>query len=279
MSEQPTAKLIGSILDERWMKTHLPIGNCEAHGDYHGLSCPKCEIQHSVTNAQVEAERARREAALKALVYRSGIPPRFMTKTFDSFQTDTEQQARVLRICRAYADRFDDRLAAGGGLVMCGLPGTGKTHLACAIGSALMQRGRSVLFINVISAVDRVMETFRREKAETKRQAIARFFEADLLILDEVGLQFGNDSEKVILFEIINGRYDRVLPTILISNLQENELGAYIGDRLIDRMREGGGVVLAFDWPSKRKEIKTASKDMPAWVQAATKNPGQAGAG
>ena len=42
-------------------------------------------------------------------------------------------------------------------------------------------------------------------------------------------------------------------PTILISNLTEEELGKYIGDRIIDRMKEGQGAVIKFDWESYRK--------------------------
>ena len=118
----------------------------------------------------------------------------------------------------------------------------------------------------MLDAVRSVKETWRPGSEHSERKAIGRFYEPDLLILDEVGVQFGSEAEKIILYDIINGRYERVLPTILISNLPEAELGAYLGDRVLDRMSEGGGVTLAFDWPSKRATIKTASRDMPAWV-------------
>jgi len=42
-------------------------------------------------------------------------------------------------------------------------------------------------------------------------------------------------------------------PTILISNLSEQELGIYIGERVLDRMMEGQGAIIAFDWESYRK--------------------------
>ena len=47
---------------------------------------------------------------------------------------------------------------------------------------------------------------------------VAGFIRPDLLILDEVGVQFGSETEKMILFEIINGRYEQLKPTIVISN-------------------------------------------------------------
>ncbi|NHX33749.1 ATP-binding protein, partial [Escherichia coli] len=80
----------------------------------------------------------------------------------------------------------------------------------------------------------------------------------DLLIIDEVGVQFGSEAEKLILFEIINTRYERMKPTILISNQTREELGAFIGERVIDRMSDGGGCTLAFTWDSYRSRKHAA---------------------
>ncbi len=64
-------------------------------------------------------------------------------------------------------------------------------------------------------------------------------------------MQFGSEAEKLILFEIINTRYEKMKPTILISNLPLEELSAFIGERVIDRMSDGG-CTLAFTWDSYR---------------------------
>ena len=82
---------------------------------------------------------------------------------------------------------------------------------------------------------------------------VAGFIRPDLLILDEVGVQFGSETEKMILFEIINGRYEQLKPTIVISNLAD-ALTDYLGERVVDRLREGGGRMLIFDWPSYRRQ-------------------------
>lgn len=240
--------------------------NCDAHGAYesrHMLGriwsqCPKCADERQRADeakAQADAE-IRRENAISMIMRRSGIPKRFARHTLDGFTAADEKQERVLKICRAYANRFSDRLANGGGLVMCGRPGTGKTHLACAIANHIAGEGRRSVFASVMEAVRRVKETWSRDREETETEAIASFLKPDLLILDEVGVQFGSEAEKIILFEIINGRYNEMRPTILISNLPLAELGTYLGERVIDRMKEGGGAVLAFDWESKRESIK-----------------------
>jgi DNA replication protein DnaC len=74
----------------------------------------------------------------------------------------------------------------------------------------------------------------------------------DALIIDEVGVQFGSDTEKMIVFDIIDGRYSNMLPTILISNLALPDVKELIGERAIDRLREDGGVVVAMKWDSNR---------------------------
>src|SRR5690606_23131134 len=100
-----------------------------------------------------------------------------------------------------------------------------------------------------------VKDTYRRDSTQTEAEAIASFVTPDLLILDEVGVQFGSDTEKLILFEIINGRYESMKPTIVISNLAIGELEAYLGERAFDRLREGGGKAVVFDWPSYRRQV------------------------
>lgn len=245
---------------------------CDKHGSYVAKQlfnrifsgCPVCDeeaVKAKVLEAQERAEM-HRESVIRAIVSRSGIPPRFKGHSFDNFRPADEKQARVLKVCKAYADRFSDRMANGGGLAMCGAPGTGKTHLACAIANQIAQKGRTSLFISVMAAIRRVKETYRKNSDETEQDAINRFLRPDLLILDEVGVQFGSDTEKMILFEIINGRYENMMPTIIISNLTAQELGAFIGERVMDRMTEGGGVVLAFDWDSKRADVKPQPRDV-----------------
>lgn len=265
-------KSAGSSLLDKMQKVS---GQCETHGPFEALmllgrrpTCPACVKEQQDKEAIVrvrEMEQARRLATVQAAVYRSGVPDRFRSKTFDDYVAECDDSRRALRICQRYAERFDERYEAGGGLVMCGLPGTGKTHLATSICNHITAQGRTALFAGVISVVRRIKETYSG-RGETEREAIQHFVAPDLLVLDEVGVQFGSHAETIYLTEIINERYERVRPTILISNLPEADLSEFVGPRIMDRMHEGGGVFLAFNWKSKRPAIKTASRDMPAWA-------------
>jgi DNA replication protein DnaC len=235
------------------------IENCPRHGDYEPeiagkgkfqikRGCPKC-IEEAARTAE-DSERYERVEKLKR---ECCIPKRFLDSSFESYRldTDTKAQALALKICKAYAARFDDRLKAGGGLVLCGTPGTGKTHLACAIANAVMSKGLSVVYTTAFRMMDEIKGGFNAPRGGPDPKQ--KFESPRLLILDEIGVQFGTDAEKILAYQVINTRYENVLPTIAISNKSEKELSSYIDERTIDRLREGGGAVINFTWASNRK--------------------------
>ena len=153
----------------------------------------------------------------------------------------------------AYADNFDTVLKTGRSAVFAGLPGTGKTHLAAGIALRLMHRDkRRVLFSTVMRAIRSVKDTWHKGSELTETQAIAALVAPDLLILDEVGVQFGSDTEKLILFDVLNERYEERKPCLLLSNLPVDEVKAFLGERIFDRLREDGGEAVAFTWASAR---------------------------
>lgn len=246
--------------------------NCQKHGDYQGREqffpvlnktmkseCPACKEARETEEHESERRKANfeRDTKIRHLMHGNGIPKRFENKSFEGYVAGADRsQQRALKICQAYADKFEERLAAGGGLVLCGAPGTGKTHLACAIANQVIKNyAYAAVFMSVLQAVRGVKETYAKGSEITEAQAYRRLCEPELLILDEVGVQFGSDAEKLILFEIVNMRYQDMKPTILISNLRLEELKSFIGERVVDRMQEGGGAVVSFEWGSYRSAI------------------------
>jgi DNA replication protein DnaC len=237
--------------------------SCATHGVFEAKCyfgsvwsrCPTCAAQQAELERQAEREAAQqaRLAAWQKRIGQSGIPERFQDRRLDDFLAATEGQLRALKFAKAYADNFERVLATGRSALFIGKPGTGKTHLAAGIAVQIMQRqSRTVLFSTVMRAIRRIKDTWARGAAESETQAIATLVAPDLLILDEVGVQFGSEFERNILFDVLNERYEKRRPTILISNLPVGEVGAYLGERIVDRIREDGGARIIFDWQSHR---------------------------
>lgn len=239
------------------------VGNCEKHGRYQTMfiggkwsGCVQCGFE--ADRAKEAAEREAWRGELKAREWqakwgRAAIPERFKSRKLDNYQPTCMEGATALKTAQEYACNFDEALANGRCLIFSGDVGTGKTHLAVGIAQSVMEAGRQAVFSSVLAAVRSVKDTYSKGSEKTEAQAIRDLVEPDLLILDEVGVQFGSDAEKIILFQIINGRYEACKPTIVISNLAAPDLEAYLATRSFDRLREGGGKLVAFTWKSFRK--------------------------
>lgn len=262
--------------------------HCEIHGDYEaqqltelGISslCPECQEEQDKKRQAEEREQQERAKARRVQVLRqnSGVPKRFSGLTLDAFNPPTDKSSKILAACKRYAENFEDRLAMGGGLVLCGQPGTGKTHIACAIADhVIAEHCRTAVFTSIMDMAREVKATYSRDSKRTEAEVIKDYLTPDLLVIDEVGAQRGTETELLLAQEIIDKRYQQVRSTIVISNLPEDELGRYIGERAIDRMYEGGGAVFAFDWDSYRRKGEHRRYQQP---EAKTQDPKEFPAG
>lgn len=100
----------------------------------------------------------------------------------------------------------DGWLDQGANLILFGPPGGGKSHLAAAIGLALVENGWRALFTRTSDLVQR-MQVARREL--TLESAIAKLNKYHLLILDDFAYVSRDQAETSVLFELISARYER----------------------------------------------------------------------
>lgn len=224
------------------------------------IGCPEC----------------RREAQLRRLMDRAAIPPRFLHCNFDTFRVESHEQQAAFAVCRQYAADFRQMHTQGTCLVLRGNIGTGKNHLACAIARQVSEQGYSCLMLTVAEIIQRIRATWDRQTEETQAEITSRFGDIDLLILDEVGRQYGSESEKIILFQVIDARYRAMRPTIVLSNLAPQEIADYLGAAAYDRLRENGGKLVHFDWASYRWRCVAGSRS-PETPAVAPHNASQGG--
>lgn len=236
---------------------------CDVHGAFESRHimgriwsrCPRCEDERRrVEEAQAEDDaRKAREARQRKLLGRAAIPERFVGKDFANFHADTEAKRAALTILRDYAENFDRNAQAGQGLILSGKPGTGKSHLAGAVLQS--QLSRDVLYATCLDIIRMIRETWRKDSDRSERQVLSYLGGLDLLVIDEMGVQYGTDGEQTVLFDVLDRRYRDVKPTILLTNQDAAGLKAYLGERTFDRIRETCRLV-AFDWESYRPQAR-----------------------
>ncbi|MNF71161.1 DNA replication protein DnaC [compost metagenome] len=236
-------------------------------GGFLPLGCPGCHFRAlHCEPADSERYQAAKEVgyrrALNQLLVGSGITPRFRDSTLDTFVTDSDDPelakalSKARAKCQAYAERFPEHYKAGRAALLVGNIGTGKTHLASAIVQHVIREHGARAAITSAAEIIRVAKGVMRKGAQyTDRDVIEELADFDLLVIDEVGAQTGTEFERGLLHEVIDRRYQMVRPTVLVSNLTIEQLAAFIGERALDRLRQGGGVQVGFTWGSVRREV------------------------
>ena len=100
----------------------------------------------------------------------------------------------------------DTWLGKGANLLLFGPPGSGKSHVAAALGRALIENGYRVLFMRTTDIVQRLQA---ERQALQLAAAIAKLDRFDLLILDDLSYVSKDQAETSVLFELIAARYER----------------------------------------------------------------------
>jgi len=265
VASKPCPEGVGSMLDRygagklpdllqlsRTAQTSGPVSRCDIHHcelDESG-ECEVCKEQRAETELKKSKQQADR---VEKLLGGIRLGNRYQGMDFIHYKPTCPEAEQVWRKCRGYATTFRDRLAAGDNLLMLGNYGTGKNMLAACICNEVAMQGFTAVHTTVLKMLRRIKTTWRKDSKELEQDVIDSFALPDLLVVDEIGVQFGSEAEKILTFEALNGRYEERKPTIIISNLTAiGQLEAYLGERVLDRMREGATGVLNFTWDSYR---------------------------
>jgi len=149
----------------------------------------------------------------------SRIPPKFAKAELATYKPDTDSQRDALRLAKKFVESFPGEQK---GLVFFGPPGVGKTHLAVGLLKAVIRdKGARGYFFQTTELLRLVRETYNRGVDETEMEILRPVLEADVLVLDDLGVEKTSEWVQETLGLVINTRYNARRATIVTSNLRD----------------------------------------------------------
>jgi DNA replication protein DnaC len=220
----------------------------------------------------------RVERRVTRMLGRANIPRRYEHCRLENYDTDLpyshRSQGMALLMARKFIEGYP--LETGGrGLLLTGSIGVGKTHLAVGILQALVaERGATGLFFDYRDLLKQVQNSYNRQVSATELEILAPVFEAEVLVLDELGASKPTDWVWDTVAHILNTRSNDRRTTIITTNyanagplgtesgprgvMREETLGDRIGERMRSRLQEMC-VVVEMQGEDFRQKVKRAS--------------------
>jgi DNA replication protein DnaC len=222
--------------------------------------CPKCDgmgmrvVRQADGHSAAEPCDCRQELRVIALLQRARIPRRYEHCSFDSYEATFPGADSSLAAAHLMARRFVDGYPAtteGHGLLLTGSIGVGKTHLAVGIlQSLIVEKGVRGLFCDYRELLKEIQHSYNPQVLTTELEILRPVFEAEVLILDELGASKPTEWVWDTVAHILNTRYNDKRTTIITTNYADQPPGSnsisgpqramreeILGDRIGERMR------------------------------------------
>jgi len=219
-------------------------------------SCPQARVEHERKEAESAAKMAAKEQAEKdeqmrkkvqRVIGNSGMREHFLQCTFESYESDTNERKKIYNLALNYARNFESKLPKRGeplpgrnGFLISGTKGTGKTHIAAAIANYLLNQGTSVICMTERNLFGKIQDTYASNRGysdgQTETQIRQVYETVPLLIINDLGKEKASEWTLATLYAIIDGRYERAMPTIITTN--------YDAESLTKRITPMGGDII-----------------------------------
>lgn len=122
---------------------------------------------------------------------------------------------------------------------VCGEVGRGKTHLACAIAVGWVRDSR---FVTTTDICNRIRQSWQERARETEREVMDQVINEQVLVLDDLGAERGDERVQSLMCQIIRARFDKGNATIITSNLARKDMDGVIDVRIISVLKSFVGI-------------------------------------
>ncbi len=160
------------------------------------------------------------------------------TQSFDNFDlgyyslgNERSVMEYNLSALRSFAEGFSAKTADS--WLLFGDTGLGKTHLSTAVGVTVIRRGYDVMYKTVQAVIDDFEEV---QFKGASQQMVRRYYDCDLLIIDDLGAELTNQFTTSCIYNIMNVRMNKRKPTVISTNLTQSELRERYADRITSRL-------------------------------------------
>ncbi len=213
---------------EDYLDIQYTCEKCQDTGYYAGIYCD-C-LKKLI--ASVGISRMNRNAQLSLSSFDSFSLEYYRGKQTEQGVDCYQQMQMILSGCQKYAADFS---LSSPSLLFYGRTGLGKTHLSLAIVTEVLKKGYDVIYDSIINLLQQVeREHFGREKAEV--DTLSLLLQTDLLVLDDLGTEFDTPFYVSTIYNIINTRINRGLPTIINTNLDYPAIRRRYEERIVSRL-------------------------------------------
>ncbi len=168
----------------------------------------------------------------------SGLGALLKTQSFHNFSLDyytdkdRETAKKNLKMLYYYAENF--RAPGDISWILLGATGLGKTHLSTAVAKRVIERGFDVVY----ETAQGLITAFEAKRFGGDHESTAenRFYDCDLLIIDDLGVEITNQFTVACLYNVLNSRINAKKSTIISTNLTQSELRERYADRITSRL-------------------------------------------
>jgi DNA replication protein DnaC len=203
------------------------------------MMCFGCRAKYRQAQEILEKEILLKQIAERKVGWLNtcGIQPLFMGKTFKNYKVNKDNKL-AYDISLEYAEAFPliKKAYHSLALISDNMWGVGKTHLACSIANRIVERWMGercpILFTTEPKLFNRIRATYNHEtEHETEEAVFDLLIHIPLLIVDDVGKEEIADPRFVqrIWFQIVNGRYDNMLPMVITANMSPDGVANHLG--------------------------------------------------